>query len=1112
MKVNEINVGDLYEILLCPDGSDTFNYQILDGQEARLTLANSLDEVILSIGENQWPVRGDTSVHNSLLIDILAQRLPFVCSVASTQPKGSITNKILLSIRQFTSRHILPSDEEIHIRLIDSDFDKLRKNFIRRTQLSNKQVLEWIEDHAILNIAGRSLIMISVGSETKSNLDTAAFRIYGQRIAIDVERQDDYYRISRLIQFHGTRGTQPILLVEGVVSFDDASVATQYHHSGMTELDNIVTQSESYLSIWREYNQLERKILIDRARQFGWIYYHNCTPLPDGWRLYVRSSDKTKLEQIDILEETDFEVSDSLPKEFDDEYSLDEDDEEVISNRDENGLAIHCNSIDSDRGFIDISTLDPEESKPPSKKGYLFTSMSGDRVRLRRRTYAWKRIREGRNPIPLLALLLERSEKYVSRSYPIQKVERKELRRAFGGDPTPKQTRAIEIALNTPDIALIQGPPGTGKTRVITALNKILSGERMNRGETFGQILLTSYQHDAVENVSNLSQVFGLPALKFGRRRFQDIFVDQTEMWSRQMVRDIRSDPLFSAMSSLSTASHRVHSLLLGYIRSPGTPQETSRILRDIFVETNHLLPELLSNSLLELSRRLNRDDSFNSLSIENEKEIILRAARALRTSPSAFSDDGPENAYILKKRIWDRNFLKPEELAILQIAADWDNQEIPGFLGELEAIQQKVISQLTAPALLDRSNLVNADVEELLSEIDRYLMVAIQNDQNHPEAIVEQFTIDLENDPIGVRNAIWHYTAVLAATCQQSVGRSIQFAKHIDDKESVGLEFETVIVDEAARSNPLDLLIPISLANRRIILVGDHRQLPHILELDVERNLEKSSEATREVLGKSLFERLFNYLRERERVDGISRTVTLDQQYRMHPDLGRFVSRTFYERHDLSEAFGSDSKPANEFTHNIDGYQNRIAGWIDVPSNYGREKGVQSKYRIREAKVIADEVKRILDDDTKTSIGVITFYAAQVQKILFALKEFGLADDYSGELQVNQRLLESGIERLRVGTVDAFQGKEFDVVFLSVVRCNDFEASENDELAQRRKYGFLTLENRLCVAMSRQKKLLIAVGDSEMVKHPSALNAVPGLAAFFNELCKEPYGIVQRI
>ena len=46
---------------------------------------------------------------------------------------------------------------------------------------------------------------------------------------------------------------------------------------------------------------------------------------------------------------------------------------------------------------------------------------------------------------------------------------------------------------------------------------------------------------------------------------------------------------------------------------------------------------------------------------------------------------------------------------------------------------------------------------------------------------------------------------------------------------------FRTVIVDEAARSNPLDILIPMALAERRIILVGDHRQLPHILEPDIE-------------------------------------------------------------------------------------------------------------------------------------------------------------------------------------------------------------------------------------------------------------------------------------
>ena len=77
---------------------------------------------------------------------------------------------------------------------------------------------------------------------------------------------------------------------------------------------------------------------------------------------------------------------------------------------------------------------------------------------------------------------------------------------------------------------------------------------------------------------------------------------------------------------------------------------------------------------------------------------------------------------------------------------------------------------------------------------------------------------------------------------------------------------FANVIVDEAARANPLDLFIPMSRAERRIILVGDHRQLPHILEPDIESQLEQSvADATKTALKRSLFERLFQAMRARE-------------------------------------------------------------------------------------------------------------------------------------------------------------------------------------------------------------------------------------------------------
>ena len=92
------------------------------------------------------------------------------------------------------------------------------------------------------------------------------------------------------------------------------------------------------------------------------------------------------------------------------------------------------------------------------------------------------------------------------------------------------------------------------------------------------------------------------------------------------------------------------------------------------------------------------------------------------------------------------------------------------------------------------------------------------------------------------------------------------------------------------------------------------------------------------------------------------------------------------------------------------------------------------------------------------------------------------------------------------VGTVDAFQGKEFDIVFLSVTRSNTIPAETDDDY--RRKFGHLVVANRLCVAMSRQRQLLVAVGDQAMFRTDAARAAVPGLTRFL-ELCGGEDGLV---
>ena len=240
---------------------------------------------------------------------------------------------------------------------------------------------------------------------------------------------------------------------------------------------------------------------------------------------------------------------------------------------------------------------------------------------------------------------------------------------------------------------------------------------------------------------------------------------------------------------------------------------------------------------------------------------------------------------------------------------------------------------------------------------------------------------------------------------------------------------------------------------------------------------------------------------------------MTLDRQYRMHPRLGRFVSEQFYKPHGEEFESGRDEE---EFAHDVslkDGASlaGKVAAWIDVPHERGPESEGRSKRRPAEARRVAEEAHAAVSRHPELSVGVITFYAAQRDVILSSMCEIGLTErDGEGGFRIRDewRRTSDGRERLRVGTVDAFQGKEFDVVFLSLTRSNRIQVK--DEATRRRRYGFLLLENRLCVAMSRQHRLLVVVGDSAMATGSDAESSVPGLVAF-HKLCEEPDGHVVR-
>ena len=100
--------------------------------------------------------------------------------------------------------------------------------------------------------------------------------------------------------------------------------------------------------------------------------------------------------------------------------------------------------------------------------------------------------------------------------------------------------------------------------------------------------------------------------------------------------------------------------------------------------------------------------------------------------------------------------------------------------------------------------------------------------------------------------------------------------------------------------------------------------------------------------------------------------------------------------------------------------------------------------------------VQKVLD------IGIITFYSAQVKTIKLQLQKHGVRVDGSNNAPF----------RVKVMSVDGFQGSEAEIIILSFVRSN-----------HKKSVGFLKDFQRLNVALTRAKHHLVMIGDTDTLQ-----------------------------
>jgi hypothetical protein len=872
---------------------------------------------------------------------------------------------------------------------------------------------------------------------------------------LSLEREGMHHALRLPPLRNRSRDARAIYLIRGDLVFQDAEHGAALNAETTVALEQAVSSSTSWVRRWEAYNNAERQLFEERFGRLPDLHYRG--------RSYRHGADSEASRlSFDLEAHADLSPwkryigADGLAVEI-----VDGREEAGGSAKTLSGSLIECDS--RTRRLV----VEWEQDSLPPARGIIRPSLTPEKARLARRARAIEALETMRAKLPSLGLIVEGSPVHKAvarRRRPLPKAARK----IFGGPPTPAQEHALDVALATPDVALILGPPGTGKTRVIQAILAALNDGR-EPGDINDSVLVTSFQHEAVDNAVAGMSVTGLPVDRRGGRRGEDRGAEVMREWIRGKAAAVRAQ-LPEHPGPNTVLLDRLRKLLSHWRRSPLGERGTIETLRDFRSEAAAFMtPERLSDLDRLLTRPPSAEPQRDSLvSDPVDIEEIERALGELRSTRDDFAEDGARQARGLRRELRPyANDIPAELLDALDAAASWEEgSDTEPWTGvqDLVADLRTVLFEPTRPEGISEIAEFERAAETCLTGVIADVAMARDASLDGVEEALRLYVRSLEEDPEHVRDALQKYAQVQAVTCGQADSRQLGLSERV---------FSVVIADEAARANPLDLLIPM-VKGRRIILVGDHKQLPHVLEPEIEQSLEKSDgDGVSRIYKESLFERLWSHLPTLTALDGIERCAQLTDQFRMHPVIGEFVSKQFYDADGrrLSSALVDRAKRPN-LTGEYDG---KPVAWVDVPAARGMEERVHGSSWSRRAEVetIAAELRRILPRILEAQqqgyltraepVGVIAFYSAQEELLLKAL------DDRSDGLPENLRKL------VRVGTVDAFQGREYDVVYLSTVR-------SNEEQSVRRRLGFTALPNRLCVAFSRARCVLVSVGDSACV------------------------------
>ena len=597
------------------------------------------------------------------------------------------------------------------------------------------------------------------------------------------------------------------------------------------------------------------------------------------------------------------------------------------------------------------------------------------------------------------------------------------------------QYRAVKLAL-TSQLAVIQGPPGTGKTYVGTHVIKVLLQARRR----------------LKDNVYSTYHAY--------RRPFPNLYnrVRESEEVDKNLVRTLCHKPIVVVtytnhaldqfLGSLlefetdiirignRSEDERIKALSLRNKRDfrKGTLDRKEREMLNAELSQVSILLQVISRKLASVG--INNDDIEYYATPLQLKSLAQHPTHSIREWYNCV--DCGLNARPVATAA-NRNLLLNYETESYEVFSDSENEDavdfnedLVGYVSDDEFVtQQESIYKREIPESVKVNNIYESEAFRNLWSLDRtnryklidywislkraYFSTELQRVQTRyrllNEKLKEHF---LKIDYSALTNA-----AVVGMTTTGAAKNSELIRK---------LRPHIIFIEEAAEVLEAHLIACLSESVQHLILIGDHKQLrPSCAEFSLVRyNLDLS-----------LFERLVNNEFEH---------VTLQCQHRMRPEISQLVKHIYPHLTDDATVFQFPSIKGVKFNLYFLDHK--------VTEDRSEAEGL-SKLNSFEAKFLAHFTCYLLKQGYQESeITILTFYEAQ---------KFCIKDEL---FKISKTV------RIRVSTVDKYQGEENRIILFSAVRSN----KENN-------IGHCRIDNRVCVALSRAKEGLYLIGNSRCLR-----------------------------